>query len=473
MSDEIAWMPATELAAKVKARELSPTEIATAVLDRVDRVNPKLNAIIHLDRDQVLRDAEELTKAVTRGDELGPLHGVPFTIKDLTNVAGVPTTFGLIPMKDNVASEDAVIVKRLRAAGGLYLGKTNTPESGYYGGTENHLFGATHNPWKLGHSAGGSSGGAASAVAAGLGPLAEGSDGAGSVRIPSALCGVVGLKPTTGIVPQTILAGRYYHWAYHGPITRTVADNALMLDVVAGQDDADPLSVPRVEQSYQTALEGDVRGLRVAFSPDLGIGSHVEPEVLEIVRRVLPTLHELGATVTEATPPGWENAMEAMWNGIWVPGFASEHDLFDWKSLRGQVDDQLIELMAEGERLTGVDVGRADVYRGAMYDSWTTWMNDFDVVVSPTVGSAAQPHGRFAPPSLDGKPLRDQLLGWLVTYPYNMLGNPAITVPAGFTADGRPVGVQIAARHFQDALVLRVAANLEQARPWADRKPEL
>lgn len=472
MSDELRWMSATELAAQVRSGALSPTEIAAAVLDRVERVNPDLNAIIHIDRDQVVRDAAELTAAVARGDELGPLHGVPYTIKDLTNVAGLPTTFGMVPLKDNTATDDAVLVRRMREAGGLFLGKTNTPESGYYGGTDNHLFGPTHNPWKHGHSAGGSSGGAAAAVAAGLGPLAEGSDGAGSVRIPASLCGVVGLKPTTGVVPQTILAGRYYNWAYHGPITRTVADNALMLDVVAGPDHADPLSIPRVEQSYVAATAGGISGLRVAFSPDLGLGCHVDPEVLAVCREVLPVLEGLGAGVTDATP-GWGAASEAMWNGIWVPGFASEHDLLDWESLHGQVDDNLIALMREGEQLTGVDVGRADVFRGAMWDTWTRFMDDYDVLVSPTLCSATIPLDRFAPEWLDGASLREQLLDWLLTYPYNMLNNPAITIPAGFTADGRPVGLQIAARHHQDALLLRVASNVEQARPWADRRPAL
>jgi aspartyl-tRNA(Asn)/glutamyl-tRNA(Gln) amidotransferase subunit A len=228
-----------------------------------------------------------------------------------------------------------------------------------------------------------------------------------------------------------------------------------------------------VQDSYLAALDGDVRGLRVAFSADLGLGVHVDPEVLAVCRAALPVLEGLGATVVEATPTGWEHAAEAMWNGIWVPAFASEHDLLDWSSLRGQVDDQLIELIAAGETLTGVDVGRADAYRGAMWDSWTTFMDDFDVLVSPTVGCAATPHGRFAPEHLDGAPLRDQLLGWLMTYPYNMLNNPAISVPAGFTADGRPVGLQIAARHHQDAFLLRVAANIERARPWADRHPAL
>ncbi|ERB51098.1 hypothetical protein N806_07785 [Rhodococcus sp. P27] len=263
------WLSATEMAASVASNSLSPNEIAEAMIQRVDAVNPSINAIVQFDREQVTRDAAELSRQQESGEKLGPLHGVPFTIKDLTAVDGLPTTFGMKPMADNIATGNAVVVDRLRGAGGLFLGKTNTPESGYYGGTDNHLYGPTHNPWKLGNSAGGSSGGASAAVAAGLGPLAEGSDGAGSVRIPSALCGVVGLKPTTGVIPQTILAGRFYNWAYHGPITRTVADNALMLDIMAGPDNADPLSIERAETSYVEAAKGDVKGLRVAWSTNL------------------------------------------------------------------------------------------------------------------------------------------------------------------------------------------------------------
>jgi Asp-tRNA(Asn)/Glu-tRNA(Gln) amidotransferase A subunit family amidase len=468
-SDELCWQPATELAARVRRGEVSPIDIAEQVLDRIESVNPVINAFVHVDRDQVLRDAAALTEARRRGDELGPLHGVPFSIKDLTAVAGVPLTFGMVPLKDNVTDRDAVCVRRLRAAGGLFLGKTNTPESGYYGGTDNHLFGPTHNPWRHGGTPGGSSGGAAAAVAAGLGPLAEGSDGAGSVRVPAALCGVVGLKPSTGRIPQTILPGRFYHWAYHGPITRTVADSALMLDVLAGPDPADPLSLPADGSDFPAACAGDVRGWRVAYSPDLGF-ARVDPEVAAVCRAAVGVFEELGARVTEATP-AWGDPEEAMWNGIWVPGFAGEHDLLDWDGLRGQVDDELIELMHEGERLTGVDVGRADTFRGAMWDTFAAFMADHDLLVSPTLSEASFPLDRFAPGWLDGESLRRRLLGWLLTYPYNMLGTPAITVPAGFTSDGRPVGLQIAGRLHADAAVLRAAANLERARPWADHRP--
>jgi Asp-tRNA(Asn)/Glu-tRNA(Gln) amidotransferase A subunit family amidase len=467
--DELCFRPAAELARDVRENRLSPVEIAEAFIDRVQRVNPQLNALVHFDPEQVRADALALERA-QRGDlPLGPIHGVPFTIKDLTAVAGVPLTFGMTPLKDNIAEADATVVTRLRAAGGLFLGKTNTPESGYYGGTDNHLFGPTHNPWTRGHTAGGSSGGAAAAVAAGLGPLAEGSDGAGSVRIPSAMCGVVGLKPSLGRVPQTVLEGRFYNWAYHGPITRTVADNALMLDVISGASMADPMTLPDPPRAFRHGLDGDVRGWRIAWSLDLGLG-RVDPEVAAICERAVTAFEELGAHVTAATPP-WEDPEEAMWNGVWVPGYASEHDLLDWEAMDGIVDARLIDIMREGETLTAVDIGRADAFRGRMWDAYAAFMADYDLLVSPTLASASFPHEQFAPEWLDGEPLRREILGWLLTYPFNMLGVPAITIPAGFTADGRPVGLQLAARLHGDGTVLNAAAAFEAARPWGDHRP--
>lgn len=473
---DLAWLSATDLAARTRSGAVRVADVAEAMIARVEQVNPELNAIIHFDPAQVRADAEELDRRADAGEELGPLHGVPFTIKDLTAQKGLPLTFGMVPLKDNIAEADAPIVERLVSAGGLFLGRTNTPESGYYGGTDNHLFGPTHNPYRHGHTVGGSSGGAAAAVAAGLGPLGEGSDGAGSVRIPAAMCGVVGLKPSTGVVPQTILAGRYYEWAYHGPITRTVADCALMLDVISGPDDRDPMSFPPLTDSFQRAVEDpQVAGLRVAYSPDLGLSGvdgapYVDPEVAQICADAVAKLAAAGATVTEATP-AWGDPETAMWHGIWVPGFAGEHDLLDWEAQRGNVDDHLISLMREGEQLTGVDVGRADLFRGAMWDTFTAFMRDYDVLISPTLASAAFPHSQFAPEWLDGQSLQRQLLGWLLTYPFNMMTTPALTVPAGFTADGRPVGLQIAGGHLADQTVLRVGALMERLNPWADRRP--
>ena len=292
------------------------------MLARIECVNPDLNAYVHHDPDQVRADARALTDELSSGDGRGPLHGVPYSIKELTSMEGLPLTFGLVPLKDNVGEHDAALVRRLRDAGGLFLGKTNSPESGYYGATDNHLFGPTHNAWRQGMTAGGSSGGAAAAVAAGLGPLAEGSDGAGSVRIPAAINGVVGFKPSTGRIPQTVLAGRFYSWAFHGPITRTVADAALMLEVMAGPDPSDPMTLPDASGGYLEAAQERLGELRIAWSPDLGFAD-VDPEIRAICERAVGAFAELGCHVVEATP-AWADPEEAMWEGIWLPGFASE-----------------------------------------------------------------------------------------------------------------------------------------------------
>ncbi|WP_326568287.1 amidase family protein [Amycolatopsis rhabdoformis] len=470
ISDELCWIPASELAGKIRRGEVTPTDVAEQVVARIETVDPEVNAFVTFDREQVLRDAAELTAAQRRGDELGPLHGVPYSIKDLTAVAGLPLTFGLAPLKDNIPDRDAAVVTRMRESGGLFLGKTNTIESGYHcGSTDNHLFGPTHNPWKHGSIAGGSSGGAAAAAAAGMGQLHEGSDGAGSVRSPSSLCGVVGLKPTGGRIPQSILPGRYNTWVHHGPITRTVTDNALMLNILAGKDSSDPTSLPDDVIDYVAEIDHDIKGWRVAYSPDLGY-AQVDPEVAEICRTAMAAFEELGAHVTEATP-AWGNPVEAMWNGVWVPGIGSGYDLVDWENERGRVDDNLIELMHEAERLTGVDVARADVFRGAMWDTFADFMTGYDLLVCPTLTDAAFPLTQFAPDRLLDAPLRRQALEWVLTFPFNMLTTPAISVPAGFTSDGRPVGLQITGRQQADAAVLRAAANFERARPWAQHRP--
>ncbi|MGD9530905.1 amidase [Pseudonocardia sp.] len=449
-----------------------PTDVAEQVVARIEAVNPELNAFTDFDRDKVLQDADELTAAQRRGEVRGPLHGLPYSIKDLTAVAGLPLTFGLEPLKDNIPERDAAVVTRLREAGGLFLGKTNTIESGYHcGSTDNHLFGPTRNPWRHGLIAGGSSGGAAAAVAAGLGQLAEGSDGAGSVRSPSSLCGIVGLKPSGGRIPQSILGVRYSSWVYHGPMTRTVTDNALMLDVLAGPDPSDPTSLPADTVDYVTEIAKDVRGWRIAYSPDLGF-AQVDEEIADICRTAVSAFTELGANVTDASP-AWDNPIEAMWNGLWVPGIGSGHDLLDWDEQRGHVDDNLIELMHELEQLSALDVARADVFRGGMWDTFAGFMTDYDLLVTPTLASAAFPITQFTPDRLIGRPLRDQVLGWVLTFPFNMMTTPAISVPAGFTADGRPVGLQITGHQHADAAVLRAAANFERARPWAHLRPTM
>ncbi|TIC82767.1 amidase family protein [Nocardioides sp. GY 10127] len=472
MSDEIAWMSATELAPRLAAGELSATEVATAMIDRIEKVDPTIHAFVHLDPQQILNDAKALDDKQASGAPLAPLHGVPYSIKCLTDVEGLPATGAMTPFKDQVAEKDAVVVARMKAADGLFLGLTNAPEGGYYGGTDSHLHGPTHNPWAHGMTAGGSSGGAAAAVASGLGPLAEGADGAGSVRIPAAMCGVVGYKPSLGTIPHTLLPSRSTTNVFHGPLTRTVGDAALMLEQVAGFDPRDMFSLPTPAPGYFTEQLGlDIKGWKVAYSSDLGLG-HVDPEVDAIVREALGAFADLGATVVEAVPE-WDDLEKAMWEACWVPLYATEYDLADWPAWKGQLDDNLLEIFAQAEKQTVAQFGVAEAKRGLNYDLFTSFMSEYDLLVSPTLTDAAFPLTQFAPDWLEGASLQRQLLGWLLTYPYDMFNNPAITLPAGFTSDGRPVGIQLAGRHRADAEVLRAAANFERARPWHAARPPL
>lgn len=467
--DHLNWKPAHELAALIRSKEVRVADVAESLMAHVNSVNPAINAIVTFDEEAVRAEAAALDAKQDAGEELGPLHGVPYTIKDMTDVAGLPTTDGLKALKDNVAKKDALVVHRLRNSGALFAGKTNTPEMGYYGGTDNQLFGPTHNPWKEGYTAGGSSGGAAASVAAGMVPLAEGTDGAGSVRIPAAMCGVVGFKPTTGVVPSPF---PFLDWAYHGPITRNVTDNALMLDVIAGHHPGATPAARRLETSFLDEAMTDVSGLRVAWSPDLGLGKHVDPEVCRIAYTMVEALRDLGARVSEATPR-WEDPSLAMWHGIWVPGYAGMLHGIDMDSNPEDFDERLHKIKVEAESTSLGEWGRSHVIRSKLFADWNIFMQDYDLLVSPTLASAAFPLDRFAPTWLDGKSVREEILDWLLTYPFNMLNNPAISIPAGFTKQGLPVGFQISARHWEDARVLGAARALEQASPWNDPRPAL
>lgn len=462
-TNDLSWQSAETIHSLIASSDVSALEVAHSVVNRIEEVNPGINAVVSFDKERFLAEAKELDRVPVESG--GPLHGVPFAIKEPTSVKGDVLTSGFLPLKGNVGTKDAAVVRRLKAAGGLYVGKTNTPEAGYYGGTDGHLYGPTHNPWKQGFTAGGSSGGSAAAVAAGICPIAEGTDGAGSVRIPAAMCGVVGMKPSLGRIARTEVPGSYQTWAYHGPLTRTVTDAALMMDVISGPDSLDPLSLPAERFQYSNEIKKDISGWRIAFSPDLGLG-YVDPEVAAICARAAEAFSDLGAHVEVATPQ-WESLESAMWNGVWVPGFAAKYDLLDWKTLHGKVDDQLISMMVAAERLTAVEIGRAEHARGLIWKEYSRFMDSYDLLISPTLATAAFPLGQFTPDWLEGQSLQRQLLGWLLTYPFNMLTTPAISVPAGMTSDGRPVGLQIAGGHLADAKVLRGAANFERARPWA------
>jgi Asp-tRNA(Asn)/Glu-tRNA(Gln) amidotransferase A subunit family amidase len=468
-TNDVCWMSAVDLAGAIRARRLSPVEVTRAVLARIEATNPRLNAFCTVAAERALADARAAEAAVLRGEAPGVLHGLPISFKDLTATAGIRTTMGSRIFEHWVPDEDAIVVERARRAGAVVLGKTNTPEFGCKGVTDNLVFGHTRNPWNLDRIAGGSSGGAAAAVAAGLGPLAEGSDLAGSIRIPAAVCGVVGFKASLGRVPLWPALNGWTSFSHTGPITRTVADAALLLSAWAGPDDRDPRSLPATGEDFARAVDGGARGLRVAWSPDLG-GAPVDPEVRRITEAAAKAFVDLGCRVEEAHPP-LDDAM-ALFMDLTAPvraaGMAAH--LPRW---RDQLDPMLLLRLERAEGMSAIDGERATQRRTTLWHGVRRFFERHDVLVTPTTSAAAFPIGQTFPAEIDGRRLTNQLEWFPFTYPFAITGQPAISVPAGFTADGLPVGLQIVGRRFADATVLRVAAAFEAARPWAGRRPPL
>jgi aspartyl-tRNA(Asn)/glutamyl-tRNA(Gln) amidotransferase subunit A len=462
---QLPFLPATEIVARIRDRQLSPVEVVDAVLERIERVNPRLNAFTHVRHERARAEARAAEAAVLRGDALGPLHGVPISIKDNLLMAGEPFTYGSRLLRDNVATEDAPAVARVKAAGAIVLGRTNTPEFAWRGSTDNRVYGPTRNPWDLGRTAGGSSGGAGAAVAAGLGPLALGTDGAGSIRIPASFCGIVGHKPSLGRVPFYPAAGGAELHAHLGPMTRTVRDAALLLDVVAGPDERDRFSLPAPDRPFVDAIEGGVRGWRVAWSPDLG-HIPVDPEVRRIAEGAVQVFGQIGAELDapDLGLPDPAPILKIMYAGIQ----AGSHGRRPSEQL-AEMDPDLVALIEEGRRISIVDYGQAMVARTAYWDAMRQVFERYDLLITPTISVPAFELGIVGPTTVDGRPVVH--LGWTLCYPFNFTGQPAVTVPCGFTGDGLPVGLQIVGRRFADADVLRAAAAFESARPWADGRP--
>jgi Asp-tRNA(Asn)/Glu-tRNA(Gln) amidotransferase A subunit family amidase len=460
--DEICFTPAAELAARLRRREIGAVESTRAFLDRIARVNPRINAYVTVCAERALDEAARCDDA---REPVGPLHGVPFAVKDLVWTEGVRTTSGSRIFADWVPPRDARAVARLRAAGAILLGKTNTPEFGYKATTENPLFGATLNPWNPALTPGGSSGGAAAAAAAGLAPLSLGTDGGRSIRVPPSYCGVFGLKPTFGLVPQRPGTGPWRSLAHTGPITRTVADAALMLDVIAGPDELDPLSVPRAIPSYSAALARPRAGLSIAWSADLGFAA-VDPAVTKAVEGVLPAITTCGHSLEPAALDLAEarevfEVLVAAENAAAYRGYVAGH--------RMEMDEGLVKFVERGLSGAAVDYLDAEQRRDALAERIAECFTRFDLLVTPTVAVPPFPIGA-APREIRG--VKVGPLGWLAfTYPFNLTGHPAASLPFAATPDGLPIGLQIVGPHHADALVLDFAAQVEAVVGRAGLRP--
>jgi len=463
-SDDPWFLPALELRERYRRRELSPVEATEAILARIDRLNPALTAFVTVTPGLALAQARAAERAYAAG-EAGPLAGVPISIKDLTPTKGIRTTRGSLVDPDWIPDEDPPFVERVYAAGAVMLGKTNTPELGWKGDSGNRVVGPTHNPWQHGRTAGGSSGGAAAAVAAGLGPLAQGSDGAGSIRIPAAFCGIFGLKPSFGLVPQ-YPASAVGDLSHLGPMTRTVRDAALLLGVVAGADPRDRLSwSPPQPVDYLAACEGGVAGLRVAWSADLGY-ARVDPAVLAPIEAAARRFEALGARV-EPVALGLESPWPVL-DVIWASAMAGYY-AGRLEQVRDLLDPGLLRVVEYGRTLSAEQLAAALIARNDYAQRLRRALDGYDLLLTPAVPVVAFAAGADEPARAD--PEDETPIEWTpFTYPFNLSGQPAATVPCGFV-DGLPVGLQIVGRWRDDAAVLRAAAAFEDAAPWADRRP--
>ena len=475
--DELCTMDAVTMAAEIRARRLSPVEVTQAVLERMERLEPTLHAYCTPTPELAMETARRVEAAIADGQQVGPLAGVPVAVKDLICTRGIRTVSGSRAYEDFVPDEDDVVVERLKAADAVILGKTNVPEFGYSGVGHNPVFTATRNPWNTDLTSGGSSAGSGAAVAAGMGPLALGSDGGGSIRIPSSFCGLYGLKASMGRVPlypgtkDERLPGvsSWESLEHIGPMTRTVADSALLMSVIAGPDPRDRFSVPAGDVDWTRCTEGGIQGLRVAYSADWGYAA-VDPRVRAVVDDAVETFErDLGCTV-ERVDPGWPHPYEAFWAIV-----ANESDL---RGLRAMVERigadnmtphvvHFIQAEWTAEQFTD-----ALMVRKAVQNAMWRLMQDHDLLLTPTLAVPPFEVGIQGPEVIDGRSVEP--FEWLhFTYPLNFTGQPAASVPAGWTEDGLPVGLQVIGRHLDDGTVLRASAALEAARPWAQRWPGL
>jgi amidase len=462
------WWSARELAAAIRRRELSAREVVAWHLDRIGQINPRLNAIVSPRPEAALEEAEVADRRAASGEPLGPLHGLPIAIKDLEDTAGIRTTYGSRAFAQHVPETDGLVVARLRAAGAIVVGKTNTPEFGVGSHTFNEVFGPTRNPWALDRTPGGSSGGAGAALAAGLLPIADGSDHGGSIRNPASFNNVVGLRPTPGLVPDSGDGDVWETASVVGPMARTVGDLALMLTAISGPDPHSPLSHgdPAV---FVPEPRGDLTGVRVAWCPDVG-GVPVEPDVRAVLSQARDGFAALGCEVQEIeldlsrADEAFETLRALAFARAFGPSLAE---------LRGIAKDTLIWNVEQGLSLDAPAIARAMVARSEVFKRFADLLAHYDVLAAPAAQVAPFPIEWEYPTQVAGEPM-PHYLGWMrACSRITVSAHPVAAVPAGFTKDGLPVGLQLVGRYRGDRRLLEHAAAWEAATGLTERHPPL
>jgi amidase len=477
--NEVAYMSASDLAAKIKKRELSPVEVMEAFITRIEERNKSLNAFVYFGYEDALKNAKEAERAVLAGEEVGILHGVPSALKDLFGAKpGWISTFGGVrALKNNVVDSYNPYAERLEKAGSILVGKTNSPAFGFRGVTDNDLFGPTRNPFDVRRNPGGSSGGSAAAVADGLLPIAEGSDSGGSTRIPAAWCGIYGFKPAGGRVPYFGRPNgfRTYIYSSEGTLTRTVEDAALGLTALTGYDDRDPYSLPE-KVDFMSALQGSIQGWRIAYSPNFGVFP-VDSQVVKVVSAAVSEFKQAGATVEEVNLdiPYQQRELSDLFCRIVMRGSIPLFENFKNRGIdllekfREDIPLRYLEGIEQAYHVNMVDVNRDENMRTKVFDSLQQVFKNYDLLITPTVACLPVengPHGQTVGPTHINEEEVDPLIGWGMTYLTNFTGHPCASIPAGLSDNGLPVGMQMIGRRYGDAAVLTASAVFEKLKPW-------
>lgn len=470
MPDELVFRTAGALAAAIRARELSAREVMQAHLDQIERCNSAVNAIVSLDGDRALAAADEADRQLAEGRDVGVLHGLPMAHKDTHLTGGVRTTFGSPVHTAFVPDTDELIIERLHAAGVVTTGKTNVPEFAAGSHTFNPVFGATGNAYDASRSAGGSSGGAAVALACGFQPLADGGDMGGSLRNPAAWNNVVGLRPSPGRVPTYPTTAGWATMGVQGPMARTVADAALMLSVIAGPDPRSPIALQTPGSAFDTDLERDLTGLRLAWSPDLGGQFDVESEILDVLTPAVAAFEKFGAVIEPAAPN--MTGADEVFRTLRAWQFQLTHANL-MRQHGDQVKASLADNIAQGQALSGPDVGRAEVLHTALFHRVREFFETYHALLMPVTQVSPFPVEQEYPSQIAGVEQPDYLAWMRSAYLISATGSPALSVPAGFTANGLPVGLQIVGPHHADLLVLQLGHAFEQATGFGLRRPSL
>ncbi len=483
VNKELCYLPATEMASRIKRGDLSPVELVDAHIKRIESREEDLNAFITLLKDEAREEAKEAERAVETAAELGPLHGVPIAVKDLLGaMEGIRHTKGAKPLENVVADKTAIAVQRLQDAGAIIVGKTNTPEFGHKGQTDNLLIGATPSPFDLERTSGGSSGGSAAAVADGMVPIATGSDAGGSCRIPASACGVFGYCPSFTRVPHSHRPNMFVAPPFFqiGTLSRSVSDAAVMLDVMTGPHPRDPFGLPDDGIDYIEATQRPISGLDIAYSSDLDGLFPIDPEVQSIVEDSLEAFETLDATVEEVEI-GVEQTFDDLWSAFmdhWSvtmaginEGIKAEQDIDMYGDYRDELPNSVSEKIEEGREMSALELGAAQGTITSFFDTIQDLFEEYDLLVTPTLATKP-PSTEYVsgPPEINGEE-KPGALGWFLTWPFNLTATPNASIPAGFSDDDLPVGLQIVGPRYEDERVFAASAGFERVNPWSDAYP--